>query len=104
MPQPFLYFGAIGVVIQDISGGCGAKRMCTDLEIQAECIPGYNLIDSIRGDGGIEVARAIVGDGPEEGTVGVGGVPRLVEIVIKERLGAGRRGDVPSLAPLAMHP
>ena len=82
MPQPFLHLGDVGIVIEGVGGRRGAERMRADLEAQSERVPPHELVDSVGGDGIVEVAGAVVADRPEEGAFGVGGVARLVEIVI----------------------
>jgi hypothetical protein len=104
MPQPFLHLGDIGVVVQRVGRGRGAKRMRANLETQPECVPPHELVDPVGGNGIVEPAGAVVADRTEEGALGVGRMARLVKIVIEEGLGAGMQGDVPRLAALAMDP
>src|SRR6266478_2968052 len=77
--------------------------MCSDLEAQPECVSPHQLVNSVGGNGIVEVARAVVTDGTEEGAFGIGGVARLIEIVIEERLGAGVHGDVARFATFAVN-
>jgi hypothetical protein len=63
VPQPFLDFGNVGVVVKRIGGGGGAQRMGADLESQSASITADEFVDTVRGDGVVELAGTVVADG-----------------------------------------
>lgn len=65
MPQPILDARDVGVVVEGVGGGRGAQRMGADLEAEGHGIATHELIDSVRGDGVVEFAGAVVADWSE---------------------------------------
>ena len=104
MPQPFLHLGNIRIVIERIGRGGRTKRMGADFQPEPQRIPPHELVDPVRRDGVVESASSIVAHRTEEGTLGVGGVVSLVQVVIEELVGPGVQRQVAGLAAFAMDP
>ena len=66
--EPFLDLGYVGVVVEGVGGGSGPQCVGADFETQRQRIAADEFIDAIRGDGVVELAGAVVADGPEQRT------------------------------------
>jgi hypothetical protein len=86
MREPLLHLSDVGFVIERI-GRCGcAQRMRADLKTEPHGIPADQLVDSVRRNGVVASVGAVVADGTEEGTLGIGRMTRLIEVVIRSAL------------------
>jgi hypothetical protein len=77
--QPFLDFGNISIVVEGIGGCSGAQRVSTDLEAKRQGVAAHEFINTIQGDGVVELAGAVIAYGSKQRPLGVGGVSRFIQ-------------------------
>jgi hypothetical protein len=75
VPEPFLYLGNVGLVVERICRGGCAQRVGADLEPERRRIAAHQLVDGVGGQRLVELARAVIADRPEQRTVFVAAVP-----------------------------
>ena len=66
MPEPFLDFGDVGLVVECVCGGRRPQRMRADLEAERCRIGPHQLINAVGGDRRITRAGGVVLDRPEQ--------------------------------------
>jgi hypothetical protein len=104
MPQPFLHFGNIGLVIERIGGGSCPQRMGADLKPKQRRIRAHQPVDAISGDRIAKLAGAVVAGWAEQRTIFIGAVPGDIEIVMDQGMGAGMQRHITGFAAFAGHP
>ena len=88
VPEPFLNFGDVGLVVERIGGGRRPQRVGADLEAELGRIPPHQLVDAIGSERLLELAGAVVADRPEQRAVLVLAVPGGLEVIVDQLVGA----------------